>query len=115
MSWHSDFKSFTGNLFPLEHRGNKLKIHDSENEAKQNRYEFPSASSIIKCLEDFEKVTGFYKSYCSFFPKNLHIHFNPSQNVSAILLLNGLVMVTNEGSIACKCFKRGNVRGYFLP
>ena len=51
---------------------------------------------------------------CPFFSKSLHIHFNPSQNVSPFLLLNGLVMVTNEGSIACKCFKEGNVRGYSL-
>ena len=51
---------------------------------------------------------------CPFFSKSLHIHFNPSQNVSPFLLLNGLVMVTNEASIACKCFKEGNVRGYSL-
>ena len=40
-----------------------MKIPDSENEAKQNQYEFPSESSIIKCLEHFEKMTGFYKSF----------------------------------------------------
>ena len=78
------------------------------------RYEFPSASSIIKCLNDFEKMAGFHKSFCPFFSKSLHIHFNPSQNVSPILVLNGVVMVTNEGSIACKCFKKGNVRGHSL-
>ena len=72
----------------------------------ESRHEFPSASSVIKCLEDFEKMTGFYKYFYPFFSKSLHIHFNPSQNVSPILLLNGLVMVTNEGSIACKCFKK---------
>ena len=65
-------------------------------------------------LEDFEKMTGFYKSFCLFFSKSLHIHSNHSQNVSPIVLLNGLVMVTNEGSIACKCFKKGNVWGYSL-
>ena len=32
---------------------------DSKKKAKQKRYEFPSASSIVKCLEDFEKITGF--------------------------------------------------------
>ena len=47
MSRHSDFKSFTDNLFPLY----LLKIPVSKNEAKQNQYEFPSASSIIKCLD----------------------------------------------------------------
>ena len=64
-------------------------------------------------LEDFEKMTNFYKSLCSFFSKNLYIHFNPSQNLSPILLLNGLVMITNEGSIAYKCFKKGNVGGTY--
>ena len=34
------------------------------------------------------------------------IHHNPSQNVSPVSLLNNLVMVTNEGLIACKCFKK---------
>ena len=51
-------------------------------------------------------MTGFYKSYCPFFSKGLHIHFYPGQNVSPIILLNDLVMVTNEGSIACKYFKK---------
>ena len=45
-------------------------------------------------------MTGFYRSVSPFFLKSLPIHFNPSQNVSPILLLNGLMMVTNEGSIA---------------
>ena len=51
-------------------------------------------------------MTGFYKSFCPFFSKSLHIHFNPSQNAYPILLLNGLVMVINEGSVACKCLKK---------
>ena len=80
---------------------------------KLNRIDM-NASSIIKCSEDFEKMTGFHKSFCPFFWKRLHIHFNPSQNVSPILLLNGLVTVTNKGWIACKFFKKGNVRGYSL-
>ena len=42
--------------------------------------------------------------------KNLHIDFNLSQNASPILMLNNLVMVSNEGPIACKCFKIGNIR-----
>ena len=41
-------------------------------------------------------MTGFYKSFSAFFPKVLNIHFNPSQNIFPILLLNGLVMVANE-------------------
>ena len=36
--------------------------------------------------------------------KCLHNYFNPSQNVS-ISLLNSLVIVSNEGSIACKYFE----------
>ena len=59
-------------------------------------------------------MTSFYKSFCSVFWKSLHIHFNPSQNVSTILLRNGLVMVANEVSIAWKCFRKGNVRGYLV-
>ena len=59
-------------------------------------------------------MTRFYKYFCPFFSKSLHIHFNPSQNVLTVLLLIGLVMVTSEESIACKCFKKGNVRGYSL-
>ena len=27
----------------------------------------------MKCLEDFEKTTGVYKSFCPFFSKSLHI------------------------------------------
>ena len=59
-------------------------------------------------------MRSFYKSFCQFFLKSLHIHFNPSQNVSTILLPNGLVMDTNGGSIACRCFKKGSIRGYSL-
>ena len=103
--WHSDFESFSDNLFPLLLTGNKLRLPDSENEAKQNRHEFPGASFIIKCLEDFGKVTGFYKSFCPFFSESLHVHFNPSQNVSPILLLHGLVMVL-------QMFQKRNVREY---
>ena len=43
----------------------------------KNRYEFPSASSLIKYLEDFEKMASFYKLFCPFFWKSLHIHLNP--------------------------------------
>ena len=60
MSWYNDFKSLTYNLFPLQLRVNELRIPDFENEAKQNRYESPSASSAISCLDDFEEMTGFY-------------------------------------------------------
>ena len=43
--------------------------------------------------------------------KSLHIHLNPSQNVSLISLFYSLVIVTYEGSIVCKCFKYGNGGG----
>ena len=36
MCWHSDFKSFTKNLFPLKLSEEKPKILDSKNEAKHN-------------------------------------------------------------------------------
>ena len=44
--------------------------------------------------------------------RSLHIHIHPSQNVYSILLLNGLVMVTNEGLIACKYLRQGNIGRY---
>ena len=59
-------------------------------------------------------MTGFNKSFCPFFSKNVPIHFNAAQNISPTSLLNGLMMVTNEGSIACNCFKKGNVWEYTL-
>ena len=64
-----------------------------------DQYEFPSASSVIK-------MTCFYISFCPFSSKSLHIHFNPSQNVSSILLLNRLVMVINEGSMLANVSKK---------
>ena len=73
-SWHKGLKSLTDNLISLQLRGNKLEIPDSKNEPKQNRYEFPSGSSVIERLEDFKKMTRFYKSFCPFFSKSLHIH-----------------------------------------
>ena len=37
--------------------------------------------------------------------KNLNSSFNPSQNVFPILLLNGLMIITNEALTAFKCPK----------
>ena len=79
----------------IYHYWNKLKIPNYKNEAKQNPYEFLSASSIIKCLEDFDKITGFHEFFCPFFSKCLYIHFNSAENVFPILFLNDLVMDTN--------------------
>lgn len=52
---------------------------------------------------------------------DLQIHLSLSQSVSPILLVNGLVRVRNEDSIACKffrkgniCHSKGNVNGYSL-
>ena len=53
-------------------------------------------------------------SFCPSVSKNVQINFTPSQNVSPMCLLNDLMMVTNEESIACKCFKKGNVGEYSL-
>ena len=58
---------------------------------------FDSASFLMQLLKNFEKMTGFNKSFRQFFSKRLPINFNPSQNVSLILLFNGLLMVTNQG------------------
>ena len=55
-------------------------------------------------------MKGFFKPSRPFFSKSLLININPSQNVSPIVMLNGLMMVKNIGFIACKCFKKGNVR-----
>ena len=41
------------------------------------------------------------KSFLPFILKSLYVHFNPLLNVSPILLLNGLVIVTKKESIAC--------------
>ena len=56
----------------------------SENKAKQNWYECPCASSLTKCLEDSEKITGSYKSFFQFILKCLHIYSNPWQDVSPL-------------------------------
>lgn len=48
------------------------------------------------------------KIYCAFISKSFHIHFNSSQMFFLISLLHSLVKVTNEGLIACKCFRLGN-------
>ena len=58
-------------------------------------------------------MAGFYRSYCLSISKSLLFHVNLSPNVSAILLFNGLGMVTNEESIACKRFKKRNIGKYF--
>ena len=57
-------------------------------------------------FRDFETRTIFLKTFCPLIWKSLHVLFNPSQSVSSIYCL---VMVTSEKSIACKCFKKGNV------
>ena len=76
---------------------------------KYSKYKMWLSIMIAICIKQ-----KFLQLFCPFFSKCLHIHFNPSKNVSPIVLLNGLVMVTNEGSNTCKCFKRGKVREYLL-
>ena len=46
--------------------------------------------------------------------ERFNIHANPSQDVSPILLLDGLVMITNEALIASRCFEEGNLGRYLL-
>ena len=55
----SDFKSFTNKFFPLWLGGKKYNTLDSENEDKQNWCELSCASSVIKCLKDFERMASF--------------------------------------------------------
>ena len=52
-----------------------------EKEAKQNENEFFCATSMIRCLDDFNKLTGFKKPFCPPLLRSLHIYFHPSQNV----------------------------------
>ena len=59
-------------------------------------------------------MAGFYNYFRLFISKSLHFHDNLLPNVSPILLLNGLMMVTNEGSIPSKLFKKRNVEEYSL-
>ena len=41
----------------------KVELPDSENEAKQNWYELHTGSFMIKLLEEFEKIAGFFKNF----------------------------------------------------
>ena len=68
---------------------------NSENEARQNWYEFAWASLTIKCLEEIDKIATLLRIYL----ESLHINFHPSQNVSLTSLLESLAIVTNERSL----------------
>ena len=68
----------------------------------------------VKMFKGFRGNINFSKYFCLFISKSFHIHFDPSLNISPILLLIGLVMVTNEESIARKYFKQKIVGGYLL-
>ena len=57
-------------------------------------------------MRGFQETDRFQKTSCPSISKSLYIHFIPSQNSSPIFLLSGLVMVTNEGSMDCKCFRK---------
>ena len=58
-------------------------------------------------------MTGLKKSFCPSISKGLHMHFNPSQNVSTILLRNSLMIVTNEGPIVLQMFRIRKHKGIF--
>ena len=45
------------------------------------------------------KMTGFKNPFSPSISKSFHIYFNSSQNISSVLLLNSLVMVTNKGHL----------------
>lgn len=59
MSCHIEFKIFTDKLLPISLRVIKQKIPHSENEAKQNQYEFPDASSVNELFKGFRENYGF--------------------------------------------------------
>ena len=42
-------------------------------------------------------MTSLYIFFSPFMSRSLHIHSNASKNIYATILVNGLVMVTNEG------------------
>ena len=48
---------------------------------------------LKKCLEHFEKETGFSNSLCLRISEGLQIHLNASKKVSPISLLNAMVAV----------------------
>ena len=83
----SDFKSFTNKFFPLWLGGKKCNTLDSENEDKQN-WTF-LCKFRNKMFKRFREDGKFLKSFYSYISKHLHIHFNPSQNLSPFILLNG--------------------------
>ena len=114
MPWHSDFKKFTDKLFSLSFRWIQHKIPDSENEAKQNRYEFPRTSSIIKYLVDSEKMAGFYSSFCLFISKVYT--FMPILYQMYLLSYCSMVWwwLQMKGSVACKRFKKRNIGEFSL-
>ena len=97
VSWHRPLKNLPA--FSKNHKN-----PDSKNEAKQNYYKFFCASSVMKCLEDFEKITVFKSLFVQLSRKGYTI-VSILQKTFFLPLLNGVVMVTNYGSIACKCFK----------
>ena len=66
-------------------RGKKQKFPNFEHEAKQNYYEFPRKSWIAKWLEGFEK-----------YQVSQNAHLKPSEDISLIVSLTSLVIVTKD-------------------
>ena len=84
ISWHNDFKSFTDKLFPLQLKGGERKFPILK--MKLNRI---NASVPVQVLfGGFRENDRFLKIFLSFSLENFTHSFNPSQNVSPILLFN---------------------------
>ena len=56
---HTVTLKFLPTICFLNNREENKKNPESENEPNQNWYEFSCASSLTKCLEGFDKMTGF--------------------------------------------------------
>ena len=85
-------------------RYKKHKIPKSENEATKN-IRVSLCKFHNKIFRTYRENDKFFKILSYIHLEILHIHFNSSQNVSFISLLDSLVKVTNEWSIACKYFR----------
>ena len=90
MPRHSDFKKFPASCSRYNSEEKSPKSPIPETKLSRINASFPVQFLLTKCLKDFEKITGFGNSFCPFISKSLHIHFNPSQNGSPLLLVNGL-------------------------
>ena len=65
-------------------------------------------------LRRFRENDRLLQIFLSIYLEEFKYSFQLFTNVSPALLLYGLVMVTNKGLIAYKCFVKENIREYLL-